>query len=78
MLMGDLTHYSMEDLRDMYAEINHELDKRKNLLREERFNTMLKAIQAFREVCPCATVFDYENSVPIVDVANRNNWDFGE
>ena len=78
MLMGDLTHYSAEDLRDMSTKINRKLDRRKNVLREERFNAMMKAIQAFREVCPCATVFDYRNSISIVHAANRDSWDFGD
>ena len=72
------SHYSLEELREIRKAVDGEIEKRKNQLREERFNAMIKTIQEFREVCPRATVFDYENSVPIVDVASRDNWDFGD
>lgn len=73
-----LSQYSLEELREMRTAIDKEITRCKNAVRENRFNEMIKAIQKFREVCPCATVFDYENSIPIVDVADRDNWDFGE
>lgn len=73
----DYSRYSLEELREMRKAINNEIDTQMNQLREDRFNSMVKAIQAFREVCPCATVFDYKNSVSIADMTNLDNWDFG-
>lgn len=71
------SHYSLDELREMRGAIDAEMTKRRNQLKDERFNAMIKAIREFKEVCPFAQVCDYETSISIVEIADRDNWDFG-
>ena len=68
------SHYTFDELCEIREAINLAFTKRKNQLREERFN----AIREFKEVCPYARVSDYEESVSITEIADRDNWEFGE
>lgn len=72
------SHYSLEELREIRKAVDGEIEKRKMALRDERFNAMMKAIQEFKEVCPYAKVCDYEDYTSITDIADRDNWEFGE
>ena len=72
------SQYSMEELREISSDVNREIDLRKHQLRDRRFDAMMQAIQEFKEVCPCAKVCDYEYSVYINYIADRDNWEFGE
>jgi hypothetical protein len=74
----DYSHCTFDELREIREAINLELTKRKNQLREERFNAMMKAIREFKEICPYAKVCDYEESISITEIADRNMWEFGE
>ena len=73
-----LSQCSLEEMREMRAAIDKEITRRKNEVRESRFNEMMKAIRDFKEVCPDAKVCDYEYSVFISYIADRDNWEFGE
>ena len=73
-----LSQCSLEEMREMRAAIDKEITRRKNVLRESRFNEMMKAIQNFREVCPCAQVSDYDYIISIEHIVDRDNWEFGE
>ena len=73
-----LSQCSLEEMREMRAAIYKEITRRKNEVRESRFNEMMKAIRDFKEVCPDAKVCDYEYSVFISYIADRDNWEFGE
>ena len=73
------SHYSLDELREMREAINCEIEKRRIALRDERFNAMIEAIRAFKEICPDANVRDcddYEISYSIHDIADPHNWDF--
>ena len=72
------SHYTFDELCEMREAINREFTKRKNQLREERFNAMMKAIREFKEVCPYAKVCNYEDYVSITEIADRNMWELGE
>ena len=73
-----LSQCSLEEMHEMRAAIEKEIMRRKNEVRESRFNEMMKAIQKFREVCSYAQVCDYEKTIPIEYLADRDNWEFGE
>ena len=73
-----LSQCSLDELREIYSAINREIELRKHQLRDKRFDAMMQAIQEFKEVCPCAKVCDYEYSVYISYIADRDNWEFGE
>lgn len=70
------SHYNLEELREIRKAVDSEIEKRKNQLREELFNTMMKAIREFEEVHPDAKVCDYEMSYSIHYMADRDNWNF--
>ena len=48
-----LSQCSLEEMYKMRETINREIEKRR-MVRDERFNTMMKAIREFEEVCPDA------------------------
>ena len=69
------SHYSLDELREMRETINREIEKRR-MVRDERFNTMMKAIREFEEVCPDAEVCDYDIGISIHHMTDRDNWFF--
>ena len=80
MLMGDLTHYSMEDLKEISDSIRQEIQRRKFQAQDACFAAMVKAIRDFEEVCPSAYVqAKYtDDCLSIEDLLDRDCWSFGE
>lgn len=74
----DFSKLSADELHEMQEQIYEELKERTAVVRKERFDAMIKAIDAFRELCPSAKVCDYDYSVFISYIANGDNWDFGD
>ena len=74
----DFSELSVEELREIEKKINQEITERNAVVRNERFDAMIKAINEFKDVCPCAKVCDYDYSVYISYMADRDNWDFGD
>ena len=74
----DFSKLSIDELREMQEQIYQEIKERNAVIRNERFDAMIKAINEFKDVCPYAKVCDYDYSVFISYMADRDNWDFGD
>lgn len=74
----DFSKLSIDELHEMQEQIYQEIKERNAVVRNERFDAMIKAINEFKDVCPCAKVCDYDYSVYISYMADRDNWDFGD
>ena len=74
----DFSELSIDELREMQEQIYQEIKERYAVLRDEKFDALIKAINEFKNVCPHAKVCDYDYSVFISYMADRDNWDFGD
>ena len=73
----NFSHYTLKELCEMSEVINRAIEQQRMALRGARFDDMMRAINAFAEVCPDAQVFNFGRSCcPIRLIADPDQWEF--